>query len=168
MDKKRYPGELSDKEWQLIQPIVEKRDYSKGGRKSKHGKRRILDAIFYLLRSGCSWRLLPHDFPPWQTVYSQFMKWRKEGVLKRVHDHVRNTLRELLGKSKDPSAAIIDSQSVKTTEKGGSRDMMQGKRSKAGKDILLQTPRGSCYRRMLRVPRLATKKDANGCLEVRG
>lgn len=115
---KRYPGALSEKEWLLIQPIVEKRDYSRGGRKPKHGARVMLNAIFYLIRSGCSWRLLPHDFPPWSTVYSQFTKWRKDGVFKRLHDHVRGTLRVLLERTADPSAAIIDSQSVKTTEKG--------------------------------------------------
>lgn len=160
---KRYPGALSEKEWLLIQPIVEKRDYSRGGRKPKHGARVMLNAIFYLIRSGCSWRLLPHDFPPWSTVYSQFTKWRKDGVFKRLHDHVRGTLRVLLERTADPSAAIIDSQSVKTTEKGGSVDMTRGRKLKGGRDILPSTRKGSCYRRMLRVQRSAIRKDAYGC-----
>ena len=163
MEKRRYPGELSDKEWLLIKPIVEKRDYSRGGRKSKHGARVILNAIFYLIRSGCSWRLLPHDFPPWTTVYSQFAKWKKEGMFKRLHDHVRGTLRSLLERATDPSAGIIDSQSVKTTEKGGSVAMMQGRKLKGGKDILRSIRKGSCYRRMLRVHRSVTNRAVNDC-----
>lgn len=160
---KRYPGELSDKEWSLIRPIVEKTHYPKGGRKPKYGARRMLDAIFYLLRSGCSWRLLPHDFPPWQTVYSQFVRWKKKGLLKRMHDHVRNTLRILLERASDPSAGIIDSQSVKTTEKGAPKGMMQVRKSKEGKDILPLIRKGSCYRRMLPLRTSAIKKDANVC-----
>lgn len=163
MEKKRYPGELSDKEWFLIQPIVEKRDYSRGGRKPKHGARVILNAIFYLIRSGCSWRLLPHDFPPWTTVYSQFTKWRKTGVFKHLHDHVRGSLRALLERATAPSAGIIDSQIVKTTERGGSVDMTRGRKLKGAKDILPSTPKDFYYRRMLRVQRSVIKKDANSC-----
>ena len=158
MEKKHYPGELSDKEWLLVQPIVERSRRPNGGRKnggrnSKYGQRRILDAIFYLLRSGCSWRLLPHDFPPWQTVYSQFIKWKQEGTFRRLHDHVRGNLRVLLDRNADPGAGIIDSQSVKTAEKGGSVDMTAGRKLRDGKDTSLLIRKGSCYRRMLRVRR---------------
>ena len=150
MERKQYPGELTDKEWELIKPIVEKNE-SPRGRKSKYGKRVMMNAMFYLIRSGCSWRLLPSDFPPWQAVYAQFMRWKNRNVFEEMHDHVRSTLRVLLKRAAKPSAGIIDSQSVKTTEKGGSVDMTQGRRLKDVKDISPLTRKGSCYRRMLRV-----------------
>jgi transposase len=153
---KQYPGELSDKEWEFIAPIFVRHHIKNGGRKNagrkpKYGARVMLNAIFYILRGGCAWHLLPHDFPPWQTVYSQFQRWQRSGLFIHLHDYVRGRLRSLLGKAADPRAGIIDSQSVKTTEKGGSVGMMEGKKSKAGKDILPLTRKGSYYRRMLRV-----------------
>jgi len=153
---KQYPGELSDTEWALIESIFVRIYIKNGGRKNagrkpKYGARMMLNAIFYVLRAGCAWHLLPHDFPPWQTVYSQFQRWQRNGLFIRLHDHVRGRLRSLLGKAADPSAGILDSQSVKTTEKGGPVGMMQGKKSKVEKDILPLTRKGSYYRRMLRV-----------------
>jgi transposase len=153
---RHYPGELSDKEWALIEPIFQRPHIKNGGRKNagrkpKYDARVMLNAIFYVLRAGCAWHLLPHDFPPWQTVYSQFQRWQRNGVFTRLHDHVRGRLRSVLGRAVDPSAGILDSQSVKTTEKGGSVDTMRGKKSKAGKGILPLTRKGFCYRRMLRV-----------------
>jgi transposase len=158
MERKKYPGELNDEEWELIRPIVDKKQ--KVGRHSKYGKRKLLDAIFYILRSGCSWRLLPHDFPPWQTVYSQFRKWRDEGVFQELNDYVRKKLRVLLGRTEDPSAAIIDSQSVKTTEKGGLQVTMLERKLKEGKDISRLTPKDSCYRRLSRLRTLPIKKGS--------
>lgn len=156
MEKKHYPGELSDKEWLLIEPIIERSRKPNGGRKNagrnpKYGKRRMLDAIFYLLRSGCSWRLLPHDFPPWQTVYTQFIRWRNAGTFKHLHDHVRGNLRVLLDRAPEASAGVIDSQSIKTAEKGGSVGMMVERKLKGAKGTLPSIRKGSCYRRMLRV-----------------
>ena len=120
--RKPYPTDLSDKEWELIQHLVP--SAKPGGRPEKYSKREIMNAIFYILRSGCAWRLLPHDFPPWQIVYQYFWRWRNDGTWQYMHDLLRGDGRVAAGKRRQPSAAIIDRQSVKTTEKGGSTAMI--------------------------------------------
>jgi putative transposase len=89
-----------------------------GGRPRATDLRLVVNAIFYILRSGCAWRMLPHDFPPYSTVYMYFKQCRDDGTWEKVHDILRNRIRDKEGRKKSPSAAIVDSQSVKTTEKG--------------------------------------------------
>lgn len=122
--RQAYPDDLSDKEWVLIRDLIEYRSPPRG-RKAKYSAREMLNAIFYLLRTGCSWRHLPHDFPPWKSVYTQFRRWRLKGLFIKLHDDLRIRLRILLKRAVEPTAGIVDSQSVRTTEKGGSKVMME-------------------------------------------
>lgn len=110
-----YPTDLSDKEWDLIKHLVP--EAKPGGRPEEYPKREILNGLFYLLRSGCSWRMLPHDLPPWRIVYYYFRQWRQDGTWHLMHDLLRSDVRVAAGRRRQPSAGIIDSQSVKTTEK---------------------------------------------------
>ena len=117
MEAKFYPSDLTDGQWQLIEPLLPKAKF--GGRPRPVDLRRVVNGILYLTRSGCSWRMLPHDFGPWSTIYDYFRKYRRDGTWKRIHDVLHIQVRLEAGRQASPSAAIIDSQSVKTAEKGG-------------------------------------------------
>jgi putative transposase len=130
--RKPYPTDVSDREWALLQPYVP--EPKRGGRPAKYPKRDILNGIFYIVRGGCAWRLLPHDFPPWQIVYHYFWLWRQDGTWQRMHDLLRGDVRVAAGKHRQPSAGVIDSQSIKTTEKGGSAGLMRIRTSMAASD----------------------------------
>jgi putative transposase len=132
---KPYPTDLADHQWELLADLVP--DAKPGGRPRRWPARVLLNAVFYLARTGCAWRLLPHDFPPWQTVYRYFRRWQADGTWDRLHDALHRGLRAAEGRDEEPSAAIIDSQSVKTTARGGACGFDAGKKVKGRKRHLL-------------------------------
>ena len=112
-----YPGDLTESEWCLLQPLLP--PPALRGRPRCWSLRHIVNAIFYLLRAGCAWRLLPHDYPPWPTVYHYFREWQRTGHWHCIHETLRQAVRQKAYRNPSPSAAILDSQSVKTTEESG-------------------------------------------------
>ena len=130
-----YPSDLSDNEWEVIKPYIPPQ--SNRGRKRVHSYREILNAIFYLLRSGCSWRMLPHEFPHWKTVYHYFRFWRLNGFWEHMNTVLRTELRIANGREPEPSAAILYSQFVKTTETPRVRGYDAGKKIKGRKRHIL-------------------------------
>jgi putative transposase len=117
MARKRYPTDLTDAQWRVLKPLVPAAQ--PGGRPREVDMREVLNGIFYQTRGGASWRMLPHDLPPWGTVHYYYRRWRLDGAWQRMHDALREKVRRKAGRKASPSAAILDSQSVKTTEKGG-------------------------------------------------
>jgi putative transposase len=127
-----YPTNLTEIQWQIIEKIIGNK------RKRKHKLREIFDALFYLLKTGCQWRMLPCGFAPWNTVYYYYRQWKNSGLIEEIHEVLRNFIRKELGRNESPSVACIDSRSVKTTRSGGEcRGVDGGKKTKGRKQHII-------------------------------
>ena len=119
-----YSSDLSDSQWARVEPLLPKHDPKKGGRPRIWRLREILNAIFYMEKTGCQWRMLPKDFPPKETVWQQFRQWRDDKTLENIRLALNQQVRQARGKAALPSVVIADSQSVKTAQKGGRAALM--------------------------------------------
>ena len=143
-EKRRYPSDLTDEEWAWLEPYLPKA--KPGGRPIKHSRRLIADSIFYFVRSGCAWRMLPKDLPPWQTVYDYFRQWAQAALWLQIHDILRVLARYQSGRTPTPTAAILESQSVKMGDQAGVRGVDAGKKINGRKRHVLTDVQGFILR----------------------
>lgn len=142
----RYDSCLTDGQWSQIQPLLPARNPRHGGRPLKYDRRLILDTILYVLRTGCAWRLVPHDLAPWDAAYRWFRAWSADGTWRQVHDLLRERVREADGRDAQPTAAVLDSQSAKSAEGGEAIGYDAGKRVRGRKRHLLVDSNGLLLR----------------------
>ena len=158
-ERKAYPSDLSDEQWELIRDLVPQP--LSGGRPAKHARREVVNAILYVLRSGCAWRMMPHDLPPKETAYACFALWTKDGTWEQIEERLRGKVRRAAGKKPAPTAAIIDSQAVKTSDAGGPRGFDVAKQTVGRKRHLLVDTLGLIW---LVTVTAASVQDRDGAL----
>lgn len=160
----RSTSDLTDTEWQLIDDCFP--SPCKTGRPREHSYRELLDAIFYLTKTACQWRNLPENFAPWRTVYHYFRKWKRTGLLAAIHGHLREQLRLVAGRKRHPSAGIIDSQSVKSTESSDERGYDAGKKVNGRKRHVLVDTMGLILLAMVLPANIQDRDGARQLLTV--
>jgi putative transposase len=140
MERQRYPSDLTDAQWEELRKLIP--PPKPGGRPRTTDMREVINAILYVLRTGCQWAFLPREFPPKSTVYDYFWQWGQDGHWQTMHDCLRRLVRAQAGRAESPSAAVIDSQTVKTTEKGAPEATMAARRSPAASGTSSSTRSG--------------------------
>jgi putative transposase len=150
VNPRSYPTDLTNEQWAIMDPLLPSpKTEGRTGRPREYSYREIVNGIFYVLRTGCTWDMMPHDLPPKATCEHYFGVWRRDGTWKTIHDTLRERLRTESGRESTPSAAVLDSQSVKTAEKGGLKNrtllaMMRASMSKDASDMFSSTPTATC------------------------
>lgn len=163
MNTHPYPSDLSDEEWAILAPLIT--PGTQAGHPQVLELRRIVDAVFYLLRTGCQWRALPHEFPPWPSVFYHYAKWRHQGTWERINTSLRERYRVASGRKPQPTAAIIDSQSARTTEAGGPRGYDGGKKVSGRKRHVLVDTEGTLLKACVHPADIHDRRGAELLLE---
>ena len=149
MCKPGYETSLTDRQWAVIEPLLPVRNPRHGGRPLKYDRRLVIDTILYVLRTGCAWRHVPHDLAPWDAAYRWFAAWTADGTWRRVHNALRDQVRARDGRNRQPSAAVLDSQSAKSAEGGEAIGYDAGKRVRGRKRHLLVDTDGLVLHRVV-------------------